>query len=105
MMTKEINDLFYVCSLIEFVGRMTKNTNADIVHQTGKKGFIRELDITEVNHCLSFEQVGDETIEIYGIKNMSFDSVGTCKYRVPLYLDLGVRFDFTMGSKNPSRFL
>ena len=28
---KEKNDLFYVCSLIEYVGRRTKNRRGDVV--------------------------------------------------------------------------
>ena len=27
------NDLFYTCSLIEYIARKTKNVRADIVHQ------------------------------------------------------------------------
>lgn len=99
--TKEENDLLYVCSLIEYVGRITKNTNADIVRILGKVGLIRELDIAEVNHCLSFEQVGDETIEWYNIENGDFDSVGTCNYRVPDYVAIGgVYRDLILDIKN-----
>ena len=87
--TKEENDLLYVCSLIEYVGRITKNTNAHIVRILGKEGLIKELDLAEVNHCLSFEQVGDETVEFYNIKNGNFDSVGACIYRVPDYVAIG----------------
>jgi len=31
------NDLFYVCSLIEFIGRKTKNRRSTIVEILGKK--------------------------------------------------------------------
>ena len=43
----------------------------------------------EVNHCLSFEQVSDEVIEYYKIKNGDFDTISECKYSVPSYLDIG----------------
>ena len=43
----------------------------------------------EVNHCLSFEQVSDEVIEQYKIKNGNFDTITDCKYSVPSYLDIG----------------
>lgn len=42
----------------------------------------------EVNHCLSFEQVSDEVIEYYKIKNGNFDTISECKYSVPSYLDI-----------------
>ncbi|MBU5484113.1 hypothetical protein KQI86_07205 [Clostridium sp. MSJ-11] len=54
------NDLFYVCCLIEFIGRKSKNRRSTIVQILGKKELARQLDIAEVNHCLSFEQVSDE---------------------------------------------
>lgn len=42
-----------------------------------------------VNHCLSFEQVSDEVIEAYDIKNGNFDTISDCKYSVPSFLDIG----------------
>ena len=35
--SKKDNDLFYTCSLIEYIARKTKNTRADIVNQLGQK--------------------------------------------------------------------
>ena len=80
---KEKNDLYYVCSLIETLGRKTKNTRADIVFIMGKEEISRQLELAEVNHCLSFEQVSDEIMTEYNIKEGKFDSVGNCKYKVP----------------------
>lgn len=31
------NDLFFTCSLIDFIARKTKNTRKDIVNKLGKK--------------------------------------------------------------------
>lgn len=83
------NDLFYVCSLIEFIARKTKNKRAVIVKALGEKGIEKQLEDAEVNHCLSFEQVSDELIEFYGISFGDFDTVTGCKYDVPGYLDIG----------------
>ncbi|MBR5180421.1 MAG: hypothetical protein IKW90_16720 [Lachnospiraceae bacterium] len=83
------NDLFYVCSLIEFIARKTKNKRAVIVKALGEKGIEKQLEDAEVNHCLSFEQVSDELIEFYGIPCGDFDTVTGCKYDVPGYLDIG----------------
>ncbi len=79
----EKNNLFYVCSLIEFIGRKTKNKRSSIVELLGKKELDRQLDLAEVNHCLSYEQVSDEIIEYFNIPVGDFDSVGLCKYNVP----------------------
>jgi len=86
---REIDDLFYVCSLIEFVGRQVKNSNRDIVEKMGKKGLEQQLYEAEVNHCLSFEEIGDEVIEEFDLKEGSFDSVGSCEFRVPDYTAIG----------------
>lgn len=89
MTEKERNDYFYVCSLIEYIARETQNHRGDIVKQIGKEGLEKLLYDAEVNHCLSFEQVSDEVIEYYKIKNGNFDTISECKYSVPSYLDIG----------------
>ena len=89
MTAKEIDDLFYVCSLIEFVGRQTKNNNRDIVEKIGKAGLKQQLYEADVNHCLSFEEIGDELIEEHNLGKGIFDSVENCEYRVPDYTDIG----------------
>lgn len=83
------NDLFYVCCLIEFIGRKTKNRRATIVQILGKEELARQLDIAEVNHCLSFEQVSDEIIEYFNIPEGDYDTVGLCKYNVPSIQAIG----------------
>ena len=52
---KEKDDLFYVCSLIEYLGRKTKNHRSTIVKILGKREIKRQLNLADVNHCLSFE--------------------------------------------------
>lgn len=83
------NDLFYVCSLIEFIARKTKNRRSVIVKALGEEGIKKQLEDAEVNHCLSFEQVSDELIEHYCIHCGDYDTVSGCKYSVPGYLDIG----------------
>ncbi|AVP55797.1 hypothetical protein DP145_12770 [Clostridium tetani] len=83
------NDLFYVCCLIEFIGRKTKNRRSIIVKKLGKKELIRQLDIAEANHCLSFDQVSDEIIEYFNIQEGDFHTVESCKYNVPSVQAIG----------------
>ena len=89
MTEKERNDFFYLCSLIEFTARKTKNRRGAIVRALGEKGVEKELYDAEVNHCLSFEQVSDELIERYGIKNGDFDTITGCAYTIPGFMDIG----------------
>ena len=85
----ERNDYFYVCSLIEYIARETKNHRGYIVECIGQEGIENLLYDAEVNHCLSFEQVCDEVVEVYKIKEGKFDTISECQYDVPSFLDIG----------------
>lgn len=89
MTENEKNDFFYVCALIEYIARKTKNHRRKIVQSIGEAGIEKLLKDAEVNHCLSFEQVSDEVIDYYQIKEGDFDTVSNCKYTVPGYQDIG----------------
>lgn len=89
MTEKERNDFFYVCSLIEYIARQTKNKRGVITEILGKEGIEKQLHDAEVNHCLSFEQVSDEVVEQYKIPKGDFDTITECKYTVPDFLDIG----------------
>ena len=65
MADSEKNDLFYVCSLIEYVARITQNKRGVVANCLGHNGVVKELKDAGVNHSLSFEQVGEEVIERY----------------------------------------
>ena len=89
MTEKEKDDLFYVCSLIEYVARITKNRRGIVVEKLVEKGIRKQLHDAEVNHCLTFEQVGDEIIEWYRIPEGEFDTITNCKYTIPGFMDIG----------------
>jgi hypothetical protein len=88
-MTDIENDLFYVCSLIEYTARETKNKRGVIVKSLGINGIKKQLKDACVNHCLSFEQVSYEIINDYNIPNGDFDTITGCKYKIPSYQDIG----------------
>ena len=83
------DDLFYVCSMIEFVARKTHNRDKDIVSKLSDNALKHQLKAASVNHCLSFEQVSDEWIEEYQITEGNFDNITTCKYSVPTVTSIG----------------
>ena len=86
---KKDNDLFYACSLIDYIARRTKNVRADIVNQLGKERLERIYDLADVYHCDNIERVCDDFVEEAHIKNGIFDNVGDCKYAIPTYWDIG----------------
>lgn len=89
MNEKRKDDIFYVCTMIEFVARLTNNHRKDVVECLLKKNIEHQLKVAEVNHCLSFEQVADEWIEQYQIKNGTFNTISDCKYTVPSATAIG----------------
>lgn len=89
MSEKRNDDIYYVCTMVEYVARVTKNHRKDIVARISEKDMEHQLKVAEVNHCLSFEQVSDEWIEQYGIAEGDFDTVSACKYHVPSVTSIG----------------
>lgn len=83
------DDVYYTASLMEFLGRKTRNRRRAIVEHLGISGIDYLLETACVNHCLSMEQVSDELIEEYGIQEGNFDSVRECKYTVPSATRIG----------------
>ena len=59
------DDIYCTASLIEFLGRKTRNRRKEIVECLGISGIEYLLETACVNHCLSMEQVSDELIEEY----------------------------------------
>lgn len=89
MTADERNNYFYVCSMIEYTARKTKNHRRVIVDCLRDEGIRKQLYAAQVNHCLPFEQVSEEWVETYQIPDGSFDTVSNCKYTVPSYMDIG----------------
>ena len=89
LMTNRHNDLFYMCSLIEYIGRKTKNPRHVIVDALGGKYLNHILKHADIFHCEQIEEVADRFIEACNIEMGHFDNVATCKYDVPNYWDIG----------------
>ena len=83
------NDLFFTCSLIDYIARKTKNTRADIVNALGKSRLEKIYDLADVYHCDNIDRVSDDFIQEAGIKEGNFDNVGTCQYAIPTHWEIG----------------
>lgn len=86
---KRKDDIYYVCTMIEFVARATNNHRKDVAKRLSKQNIEHQLKVAEVNHCLSFEQVSDEWIEQYKIPTGSFNTLENCRYEVPSVTAIG----------------
>ncbi len=83
------NDLFFTCSLIEYIARKTKNTKRKVVEKLGKENIKKIYELAEVYHCENIEKVSDEFIKNADIKIGTYDVVSNCKYNLPTYWDIG----------------
>ena len=86
------NDLFYTCSLIEYISRKTKNTKKVIVEKLKKE---------------NIEKVANEFIEKANIKLGTYDNISECKYDVPTYWDIGKVYKrlIIMVNKDESKYV
>ena len=86
---KKANDLFFTCSLIDYMARKTKNRRKTIVNALGKDNLQKIYELADVYHSDNIEDVSDEFIEKVDIKKGSFDNVNDAKYAVPSHWDIG----------------
>lgn len=91
-MKKNNNALFYTCSLIEYIGRTTKNTRKKVVDFLGAD--VRRIYThADVFHCEPIEKVAWDFIERDHIPEGNYDPVAKAKYSVPDYWEIGEVFE------------
>ena len=86
---KNDSALFYLCSLIEFIGRQQKLRRRDVVNNIGEKTLRRIYSHADILHCEPIEKTADDFIVMCEIPEGSFDNVVSCKYEVPDYWAIG----------------
>ena len=83
------NDLFFTCSLIEYIARKTKNKKQYVVQKLGEENIKKIYNLAEVYHSENIEKVAEELIEKVDLKNGDYDIIKKCEYNVPTYWDIG----------------
>ncbi len=86
---KNSNDLFYTCSLIEYISRKTKNTPTEVVDALGKDKVTNIYSIADIYHSDNIDRVSDDFINECGIQTGCFDNVAECRYAIPTHWDIG----------------
>ena len=86
---KKDNDLFFTCSLIEYISRKTKNIRADVVNKLGKTRISKIYELADVYHCDNIDSVSDYFIDDANIYMGKFDNLSDCGYAVPSHWDIG----------------
>lgn len=105
-MAKEINDLFYICSLIEYISRKTNNTKKDVVEKIGKDGLTKIYSLASILHSEPMEKIKDEIIEKYGIKKGNYLN-NNFENPIPTYWDIGKVYQrlIVMNSNNSKDYI
>lgn len=88
-MRKNDNDLFFLCSLIEFMGRTCKLKRIDVVSKLGEETIKRIYQNAGILHCEPIAKTADVYIDMFNIEDGDFDNVKSCKYAVPDYWTIG----------------
>lgn len=83
------NDLFFTCSLIDYIARKTKNRRSDVVNALGKTAVAKIYNLADIYHSDNIDRVSDDFIASAGITDGTFDSVGNTRYAVPSHWDIG----------------
>ena len=93
LVVEVIPSLFYVCSLLEYIGRLCKIERSKLVNQLGKNNIKRLYKDADTLHCEPIEKIADEVISIYNITSGDFDNVLRCHYAVPDYWTIGAVYE------------
>lgn len=83
------NDLFYTCSLIEYIGRLVKRKRGEVVQCLGRKNVAHIYDHADILHCETIAQTADAFLHFCEIPEGTFDNVAACRYTVSSYWDIG----------------
>ena len=86
---KNNSDLFYTCSLIEFIGRKQKLKRSELVRILGENVISRIYHYADVVHCEPIEKTADDFITNLHIPKGTFDNIAACRYSVPDYWVIG----------------
>lgn len=85
---KKENDLFFVCSVVEYIGRKTKNKRKAVVQKLGSAEIARLLSLADVLHSEPLEKTANNLILQYNITEGNFDNAALCKFSIPTYFDI-----------------
>ena len=88
-MDEVANKLFYTCSLIEYIGRETKNRRIDVIEALGNANVDRIFEYSDVFHSERIESVAAQWQERCNIREGLFDNISVCRYRLPSHWDIG----------------
>ena len=88
----KINDLYFICYMIERVARHIKQKNKYVVNTIGRDGLYHLISCAEVLHCEDPLKVESDWINEYELENGNYDITSVNKQLasiIPTPLDMG----------------
>lgn len=86
---KKANDLFFTCSLIDYIARKTKNKRRFVVEKLDKEKIEKIYDLADIYHSDNIQQLAEDLIEEAEIPVGIFDNLKDCSYAIPTHWDIG----------------
>ncbi len=83
------NNLFYTCSLLEFISRKTKQPTRAVIDGLGREKIQKIYDLADVYHCEDIQDVADDMIAQVGLPMGDYDPVAQANYQIPTHWDIG----------------
>lgn len=83
MCKRNNSSLFFLCSLIEQLGRDLLLDRGQVVEQLGADRLRALFDHADVLHCEPIEKVSDDVTREFGLTEGDFDNVAAARYGVP----------------------
>ena len=68
-----VNDLYFVCYMVERIARQLKQPNKYVVNTLGKQVLQEKLSLANVLHCENPDAVAYDWIEAYGLQSGVYD--------------------------------
>lgn len=85
----EKNNLYYLCSIVEYLGRKTNNKRDYIVSKLGRNTMEYIYTKADILHCDSIHSVCEEIIEDCNIEQGNYDINEYCYDKPPRALAIG----------------
>ncbi|MBQ3414290.1 MAG: hypothetical protein IJH39_02875 [Clostridia bacterium] len=101
------NDLFFTCSLIEYIARKTHNTKKYVVEKLGYEKIKKIYDLADVYHSENIEKISDEFIKDCKIENGCYELIIEPSNKIPSYWEIGRVYQklIIMINSNPQEYV
>lgn len=86
---KKENDLFYLCSLIECISRISRNEKNIVIKSLEMENLKKIYELADVYHCEDIKDVAMEFIKKLGIKTGNYDTAKNVHFEIPSVFDIG----------------